>query len=227
MENAMVWKYNRFGFLIEEPNGDEKKRHEIKDVLISLVSRQQEQQLVVVDQFCPQFLHHLHPCRHQQFHHWIIRSILQHRHQQHHYHQVISLNLIFHHLHSHPQLPSVISQRERLIIDKQHRIKFFHPIQPLNLIRILAHHQDIHIPYQQVLHSPLPLHSISFFSLSPIVNCYEDMSFPSSTYTARPPSYHSHHSSDYSPFTSNVMCQSCMYFRMVFLQRNPSFVVHF
>ncbi|UJR25533.1 hypothetical protein I4U23_006879 [Adineta vaga] len=39
------------------------------------------------------------------------------------------------------------------------------------------------------------------------VNCYEDVSFPSSAYT-RPPSYHSHHNSDYSTFSSNVMCQS-------------------
>ncbi|CAF0733607.1 unnamed protein product [Adineta steineri] len=41
----------------------------------------------------------------------------------------------------------------------------------------------------------------------PTVNCYEDVSFPSSTYP-RPPSYHSHHNTDYSSFASNVMCQS-------------------
>ncbi|CAF1469055.1 unnamed protein product [Adineta ricciae] len=40
-----------------------------------------------------------------------------------------------------------------------------------------------------------------------LVNCYDDVSFPPSTYT-RPPSYHSHHNPDYPTFSSNVMCQS-------------------
>ncbi|CAF3697945.1 unnamed protein product [Rotaria socialis] len=39
------------------------------------------------------------------------------------------------------------------------------------------------------------------------VNCYDDVAFPPSAYV-RPPSYHSHHNSDYNSFASNVMCQS-------------------
>lgn len=58
-----LFNINRFGFQIEELNGDVKKKHVIKDVLIQLVNHQQEQHLPVVHQFYLQFPHH------RQYHH--------------------------------------------------------------------------------------------------------------------------------------------------------------
>lgn len=55
----------RFGFQIEEQNGDVKKKHEIKDVPILLANHQQEQHQQVVHRLYQRFLHRHH---HQQCH---------------------------------------------------------------------------------------------------------------------------------------------------------------
>jgi hypothetical protein len=59
-------------------------------------------------------------------------------------------------------------------------------------------------------YSPMKLVSFILSCSMFLVNCYDDVAFPASTYT-RPPSYHAHHATDYSNLTSNVMCQSCTF----------------
>lgn len=203
---SSLWttRHDRFGFPIDERNGDVKRKHAINGGLTRPANRQPVSPLWAVHRFSRISLHHhlllLHP---QQCLPCIIRQ--HHRRALRFLRQATWLNRIFH-LRRH--LSAVTSRRELQIPGIMCRIRALHPTQHRRLIRIHVHPLAILIHYPPVS-SLSSLASISRLDLF-LVNCYEEMAFPHSTYT-RPPSYHSHHASDYTNLTSNAICQSCMF----------------
>ena len=210
---------NRSGFLIDERSGDVKRKHVINGELTRPANRQPVYRLWVVHRFYRTSLHHhLHPRRClpwtiQQHHHraWLLLC------------RATWLNRIFHRSH---HRSVAISRPEPRTPDKLYQIKVSAPIQHRHLILIRVHHLAILIRYPRVSFLPLPWISRIALSICFVVNCYEEMAFPPSTYT-RPPSYHSHHASDYTNLTSNALCQSCKFRWSIEIQPELSLLASF